>query len=186
MFNRTILATALTLTLSAASYAGGIHASNEIEPVGYLSGVTTKTPINSFHNTYSTSSTNGNQSSAQCTASELGALTGQAFVNYLLDNSSDCINFLFAGENADAVFSESNFINAMEVGVTLAESYDGTQNVTGLFMYLRAVYFVRFYQPDAVEITPSMAEAGKSLLDAYKNIPNFLTIETEIHGQLLF
>ncbi len=126
------------------------------------------------------------KSVGNCLSSELAALSGDDFIDYLLGNTASCLSFLFQSTDAAAIYSNTNFMNVVNTAVSMAATYDGTEDVSNLFEYLRAAYFVAFYNPTVFTIDATMDAGTSTALDAYGDLPNFTTLETAFHGQLLF
>lgn len=189
MFTKTILATALTLSLTSVVSAGASHHDDIVEPSGFLYGLQDISKTNTIKKkTYATTAAttaSAKTSTVECTANELASLTGDSFVEYVINNAGECVNFLFTGERADVIFSAQNFNNVMQAGVTAAAEYNGTDNLSGLFLYLRSAFYVEFYNPTTVSITSDMKAKAHSMLEAFRNKSDFLSIDTEFHGQLL-
>jgi len=125
-------------------------------------------------------------SSADCTSAELAALTGDAFVEYLVNNTYSCLSFLFETNDVDVIYSQANFINVANAARDAASSYDGSENLANYFLYMRAALYVKFYSPDLVSVTDAMDQAMVQALDAFAATPNFTTMVTEYHGQLVY
>lgn len=124
-------------------------------------------------------------SNANCTSSELAALSGDAFVNYLVDNEASCLSFLFENNDADTVFSQANLINVANSARDAAASYTGSTDFSNYFLYMRAAFYVEFYSPNLVSISDTSRQAINEALDAFEDVPNFATIATEQHGHLV-
>ena len=155
------------------------HGSNE--PMGIVDPAEFGVEVSDF------TGRNGFQakSTVNCVSSELAALSGEEFTDYLLDNVKHCLNFLFATADVEVMYSNQNFLNVADTAVEMATSYDGSVDVSNLFYYLRAAYFVNFFNPTLVTIDAEMDAAVDAALNAYSSKADFLTIETSFHGRLL-
>ena len=124
-------------------------------------------------------------SSSNCTSATLAALSGEAFVNYIIDNETSCLSFLFESTDAATLYSQTNFMSVANAATEKAATYDGSQSLSNLFYYLRAGYYLEFYSPDLVSINEAMLASVKEALVAFEKVNGFSTIATSNHGKLL-
>ncbi|MDH6138881.1 microbial collagenase [Kitasatospora sp. GP30] len=91
-----------------------------------------------------------------CTPADFSGRTGTALAAYLESSTTDCVNTLFAltGKDAHGVFQESQAIPVAEALKTVAAAYKGddSSGIQQLVLYLRAAYYVQFY--DAADVGP--------------------------------
>ncbi|GAA3200453.1 collagenase [Nonomuraea roseoviolacea subsp. carminata] len=109
---------------------------------------------------------------AACSVSDFTNHTGSALVSAIKAASVSCINSLFAltGSNQYYAFRESQMITVANALRANAASYDGTNaaSTEQLVLYLRAGYYIQFYNPDTVPAyTSSMASAIEGALDTF-------------------
>lgn len=126
-----------------------------------------------------------NNNDSECSSTELLSLSGQQFVDYIVNNSSDCLSFLFETANAETIYSQTNFVNVANAAVNAAASYDGSTDLSNYFLFLRAGYYIEFYAPQSVSINDAMDTAVISALDAFEGVANFTTMANENHGRLI-
>jgi len=89
-----------------------------------------------------------------CDPAAFGALSGAALASYVEDSTTDCINSLFTitGSDAQEVFKESQMVAVAQAYQSLASDYTGDDStgIWQLVIYLRAGYYVQFYDPTDV------------------------------------
>ncbi|WP_285502403.1 collagenase [Actinokineospora sp. NBRC 105648] len=109
---------------------------------------------------------------AACDPAQFYSRTGSALVQYIRTAAVDCVNSLFSltGSAASAAFRESQMSSVAYGLRDNAAAYPG-DNSTGtaqLVLYLRAGYFVQWYNPDVVgPYGASLRTAIRSALDGF-------------------
>ena len=126
--------------------------------------------------------------SDECDDGAFATRTGDALVEHIRNTPYDCINRLFSdAASRFAAFRKRNMVHVAEATMPLAVAYDGTNsgNIEELFLFLRAGFYVEFYEGDELdwrapddEITAAVAGA----LDAFKDNAHYYD-ETEDHFQ---
>lgn len=186
MFKKSILAT--SLLLASTSAFASLPESSSNQPLGYMphdqlnkSSVVKATKVKMSKSSVASKSS----ASANCTSSELAALSGDAFVSYIVDNESSCLSFLFENNDADTIFSQANLINVANSARDAASSYTGSTDLSNYFLYFRAAFYIEFYSPNLVSVSDASKQAINEALTAFEDVPNFATIATEQHGKLV-
>ncbi|WP_254897720.1 M9 family metallopeptidase [Kitasatospora sp. NA04385] len=109
---------------------------------------------------------------ATCNASDFTSRTGSALVAQIKSASVDCVNSLFTlkGNDAKLAFGESQMVGVANALRDLSASYPGNDSTsaTQIVLYLRAGYYVQWYNPDAVgSYGSSLKSAIEGGLDAF-------------------
>ena len=91
-----------------------------------------------------------------CDDEEFANKTGAALVEHIRSAPFECVNRLFQDAPGSIRFTAlrtQNMIDVATAAVPLATGYDGTNatNLTALFAFLRAGFFVAFYEPDDLD-----------------------------------
>ena len=118
--------------------------------------------------------------------------TGEALVEHIRSAPYECVNRLFQdapGSIRFAAFCAQNMIDVATAVVPLATGYDATNasNLTELFVFLRAGFFVAFYEPDDLDWsghTEAIGRAAAAALDAFVDNRHFFD-ETGEHADVL-
>lgn len=115
-----------------------------------------------------------------------GSKTGQALVDHILNSPNECINDLFSGNaTAIAAFSANNMYTVANATATLANSYNASGNevtLGKLYYFLRAGYYVQYYNPTKIPAYPSWVGAAvRSALDNLFANPAFYQ-NSEVNG----
>ncbi|MGW4810108.1 M9 family metallopeptidase [Kitasatospora cineracea] len=91
---------------------------------------------------------------ATCNASDFTGRTGSALVTQIKASTVDCVNslFLLKGNDAKLAFNESQMVSVANALRDLSASYPGddSTSATQVVLYLRAGYYVQWYNPDVV------------------------------------
>ncbi|WAL71361.1 M9 family metallopeptidase [Kitasatospora sp. YST-16] len=91
---------------------------------------------------------------ATCSASDFTGRTGSALVTQIKASTVDCVNslFLLKGNDAKLAFNESQMVSVANALRDLSASYPGddSTSATQVVLYLRAGYYVQWYNPDVV------------------------------------
>lgn len=118
---------------------------------------------------------------ADCSAADFTSLTGSALVSKIKSSPTACVNTLFSatGEDAFRLFRESQMVTVSWAMRDNAVSYPGDNSTSTqqLVLYLRAGYFVHFYQPTVVgPYGSSLTTAIRAALDAFFSNPRSGTV----------
>ncbi|MFF2820599.1 M9 family metallopeptidase [Kitasatospora cineracea] len=91
---------------------------------------------------------------ATCNASDFTGRTGSALVTQIKASTVDCVNslFLLKGNDAKLAFNESQMVSVANALRDLSANYPGddSTSATQVVLYLRAGYYVQWYNPDVV------------------------------------
>lgn len=114
----------------------------------------------------------GARSAAACDPAEFAARTGAALVQHIRSSTLDCVNSLFTltGSTATGAFREAQMVSVAYGLRDNATAYPGDNSTaTGqLVLYLRAGYFVQWYNPDVVgSYGPTLRTAIQAALDTF-------------------
>ncbi len=89
-----------------------------------------------------------------CNPGELGNLSGSALVQAVKAADMECINSLFnaTGNTARDLFNQADMLTVAQAFKTDAQNYNGSnsQSTMQLVLFLRAGYYVQFYQSSTV------------------------------------
>lgn len=116
-----------------------------------------------------------------CTPADFSSRTGSALVAYVEDSTQDCLGTLFGvtGSAAHGVFQESQMVtvaNALR-GVAAAYPGDDSTHVAELEYFLRAGYYVQYYDSaDVGAYDATLAAAVEGALDAFFAGPHLLDV----------
>ncbi|RKE18630.1 M9 family metallopeptidase [Streptomyces sp. TLI_171] len=114
---------------------------------------------------------------ATCNTADFTSRTGSALVTQIKSASVDCVNSLFTlkGNDAKLAFTESQMVTVANALRTVAAGYPGddSTSATQIVLYLRAGYFVQWYNPDVVgPYGSSLKSAIEGGLDAFFAAPH--------------
>lgn len=125
---------------------------------------------------------------AACDPNAFGALSGTALVGAVKAASADCINQLFnvSGPNAYATFREAQMVSIANAFATSARGYDGTNadSTLQLVLFLRAGYYVQYYDSSVGAYGAPLRNAIRSALDAFAGNARFGLVN-DVHGEVL-
>ncbi|WP_374519328.1 collagenase [Undibacterium squillarum] len=125
---------------------------------------------------------------AACDRAAFASASGSALVNLVKSSSTDCINDLFgvSGSQAAAIFKESQMVSVANAFRTAAASYDGTNSssIEQMVMFLRAGYYVQWYDTSVGTYGATLTSAVQGALDAFSSNANFGLIN-DVHGEIL-
>ncbi|GHE92950.1 collagenase [Thalassotalea profundi] len=128
-----------------------------------------------------------NAVATSCDVNAFATSNSTSLINELKLQGPNCINELFsASSNIQASTYTSNNMFAVANHVkTLSTNYagGGDTDIEGLFLYLRAGYYVEFYN-DNVSFVSWVKPAVKSAIDAFVNNANFYQ-NNDAHGKTL-
>ncbi|MYJ73728.1 MAG: hypothetical protein F4089_00960, partial [Gammaproteobacteria bacterium] len=122
----------------------------------------------------------------ECDDEAFATKTGDALVEHIRTTPFRCTDRLFStAASRFAAFRKQNMIDVAEATTPLATAYDGTNssNIRELFLFLRAGFFVEFYEGDELdwsEPDDDIAAAIVGALDAFTDNAHFYD-ETEAH-----
>ncbi|MDE0191607.1 MAG: collagenase [Gammaproteobacteria bacterium] len=122
----------------------------------------------------------------ECDDEAFATKTGDALVEHIRTIPLRCTNNLFTrAASRFAALLKRNMIDVAEAATTLAVAYDGTNssNIQGLFLFLRAGFYVEFYEGDNLDWSRSdddVVAAVTAALDAFTDNAHFYD-ETEAH-----
>ena len=132
---------------------------------------------------------------APCDDNGFASKAGQDLVDHIRnaptdpDTNTSCVNRLF-NSAADSVrfaaFQAQNMIDAGNAAANLGVTYDGTNssNLKELFLFLRAGYFVHFYNPEQFSWGTGVQNAVVGAIDAFVANGSFYA-DSEAHAETL-
>ncbi|MGW6918076.1 collagenase [Kitasatospora sp. NPDC054939] len=111
-----------------------------------------------------------------CSAADFTSRTGSALVQQIKASDADCINRLFnlTGNDAYWAFREAQMVSVADALRSTASAYPGDNrgSIAQLVLYLRAGYFVQWYNSAAVgSYGSTLKNATRGALDAFFNSP---------------
>lgn len=125
---------------------------------------------------------------AACSSTQFASLSGQSLVNAVTGATTDCINGLFSlsGSTAASTFSEAKMVTIANALASVAQRYDGTNRDSALqlILFLRAGYYVQFYDPAVGTYGTSLKNAVRGGLDAFSSNAYFGQVN-DTHGEVL-
>lgn len=128
------------------------------------------------------------QLTSGCASTQFVSLSGQALVDAVTQASTTCINSLFGltGTNAANTFSEAKMVTIADALAASAAHYDGTNRdgILQLVLFLRAGYFVQYYDPAVGNYGAALKNAIRPAMDAFKDNANFGLVN-DAHGEVL-
>ncbi|MFL4946606.1 collagenase [Streptomyces sp. MMS24-I31] len=126
---------------------------------------------------------------ASCNPADFGSRTGSALVAFVKASSIDCVNSLFAvtGTDAHSIFREARMATIARAFTSAAKTYGGgnAAHVWQLVLFLRAGYYVQFYNPsDVGPYDAALTAATARGLDAFFARPHSKDV-TSANGDIL-
>lgn len=126
---------------------------------------------------------------AACSIADFTGLSGSALVARIKSSQVDCMSTLFSatGNDAARLFREAQMITVSTALRDNAAAYpgDNSTSTAQLVLYLRAGYYVHWYNPDVVgTYGPALTTAVRSGLDAYFGNAKSATVN-DANGQVL-
>ena len=119
----------------------------------------------------------GPQAEAQCTDySQFASLTGQALFDHVRTVDISCINQLFDNDATSvAVYQSQNVVDVANRALSIASSYDSRtgNEMLKLITFLRAAFYVEYYNDSLTYTDTSAANAVTDVLVAYGTNPYF-------------
>ncbi len=124
-----------------------------------------------------------------CSTSEIARLDGQQLTDTIRKAELQCINGLFSatGSTSRDLFNQNKMITVANAVNSYAQNYPGnnSQGLEQLILYLRAGYYVQFYQKDTVGAYDNQLDTViQYALDAFFANPNTFTVSNE-NGSVL-
>ncbi|MEF3402909.1 collagenase [Agromyces sp. CCNWLW203] len=124
-----------------------------------------------------------------CTPAEFAAASGRALVDLVTATTPDCVDTLFqaAGADAKAVFAESQMVTIANALRTVATAYPGDNSTSALqlVLFLRAGYYVQYYDPENVgDYGSTLSTATAGALDAFFGNARSRDV-TDANGEIL-
>ncbi|WP_229402933.1 collagenase [Micromonospora okii] len=111
------------------------------------------------------------RTAAPCGAADFTGRTGSALVSQIKASSVDCVNGLFSlsGNDAYQAFREAQMITVAYAVRDGAAGYPGNSStgMTQLVLYLRAGYYVQWYDAGVGAYGPQLQTAIRAALDAF-------------------
>ncbi|TFH90293.1 collagenase [Vibrio ouci] len=122
-----------------------------------------------------------------CDIESFATTDSQALIAAITGQGAGCVGDLFSAESRiqELAFESSNMFNVATHTTELAKRYQGGGNdaLEALFLYLRAGYYVAFYN-DNVELLPWVTPAVKDAVDAFVANAQFYE-NSDAHGKVL-
>ncbi|MCJ8274895.1 MAG: M9 family metallopeptidase N-terminal domain-containing protein, partial [Psychrosphaera sp.] len=133
---------------------------------------------------------NSSLKNAAAVACDLNAMTTSntnTLISELKTQGTSCINELFSAASGtqSAVYTSTKMIAVADHVRGLSNSYagGGDDNIEALFLFLRAGYYVEFYNNN-VTFSSSVKPAVKNAIDAFVNNSHFYD-DNDLHGKTL-
>lgn len=125
------------------------------------------------------------QHEPQCSSSELIGLDNDQFTTYIRDNSKDCLRFLFESTNNEQIYAKDRVMAVINTANSAIAEYDGSKDISNYFLYVRGLYYVRFYHNNGLTIDAEMATAISNAIQRVPTIPGILTVDSDANGALM-
>jgi microbial collagenase len=124
-----------------------------------------------------------------CTPGDFSSRTGSSLVAFVKGSTTSCLSSLFSltGSDAHGVFQESQMVTIANAFGSAAASYTGDDsgNVGELEYFLRAGYYVQYYDPtDVGTYGTALSGAIESALDTFFASPHLLDV-TDANGAIV-
>ncbi|WP_372769926.1 collagenase [Pseudoalteromonas sp.] len=124
---------------------------------------------------------------ATCNVNALATTNSTQLINEIKSQGSNCVNELFSATSdvQKAAYDSNNMYAVANHVKGLAQSYQGggDNDIEALFLYLRAGYYVEFYN-DQVTFASWVKPAVKGAIDAFVNNSHFYD-DNDAHGKTL-
>ncbi|MCP3102136.1 M9 family metallopeptidase [Myxococcus sp. K15C18031901] len=126
---------------------------------------------------------------AACDTAAFASASGSALVTLVKGSTDDCVNSLFGvtGTQAGQVFGEAKMVTIANALTSTAGTYPGTNTTQALqlILFLRAGYYVQYYQPDVVgSYGTALRNAIRPALGAFVANAHFTDVN-DAHGAVL-
>ncbi|WP_103534053.1 collagenase [Streptomyces sp. SM11] len=129
------------------------------------------------------------KAAAACDPADFTGRTGSELVRQIKASTTGCVNTLFSltGDNARLAFREAQMVSVAYALRDNSAYYpgDGSTGIPQLVLYLRAGYYVQWYNPDVVgPYGPALRTAIRSGLDGFFASPRSRDV-TDDNGETL-
>ncbi|HET9049901.1 MAG TPA: M9 family metallopeptidase [Chiayiivirga sp.] len=128
------------------------------------------------------------KSTLACDATIFANASGAALVSAVKNSTVDCINALFSigGAQGALVFPEAKMVTIANAMYADAGSYAGNNNgkMLQLVLFLRAGYFIQWYNPEVGDYGAPLTNAIGPALDAFVANAHFQDVNDD-HGEIL-
>ncbi|WP_223755107.1 M9 family metallopeptidase [Myxococcus sp. RHSTA-1-4] len=126
---------------------------------------------------------------AACDTAAFASASGGSLVTLVKGSTVECVNSLFGvtGSRAAQVFAESKMVTIANALTTDARAYTGsnTSGTLQLILFLRAGYYVQYYNPDVVgSYGTALKNAIRPALAAFVANSHFTDVN-DAHGSVL-
>ncbi|WP_251073189.1 collagenase [Streptomyces sp. ISL-43] len=126
---------------------------------------------------------------AACNVADFTSKTGSALVQQIKTSEMDCVNslFLLKGPDAKAAFREAQMVSVADALRSNSANYpgDNSTSIGQLVLYLRAGYFVQWYNASTVgTYGPALKSSIQGALDTFFAAPRSNDV-TEANGRTL-
>ncbi|MCE9673049.1 M9 family metallopeptidase [Myxococcus stipitatus] len=125
---------------------------------------------------------------ATCDAAAFASASGGALVTLVKGSTSDCVNSLFgvSGAQAGQVFGEAKMVTIANALASTASTYPGNNSTQALqlILFLRAGYYVQFYDPNVGSYGTALRSAIRAALDTFVANAHFKDVNDD-HGAVL-
>ncbi len=185
----------LTVSLLVAALCNGVSAKQA--PLSKLPSATPThqtidAPIDPLHNhsqrQLNLSSKQLSQvQKANCDTAGYATKTGQALVDHILTQASECINDLYtANATSFAAFQSANMVTVANGAAAMASTYsatNGPDTINNLYYFLRTGYYIQYYNSDNVPAYGSnVTNAVRQAIDNLVNNSDFYANSNQ-HGK---
>lgn len=123
-----------------------------------------------------------------CDPTAFAGLSGPSLIEAITAASVDCVNrtFSLTGTVGAATFSEPSMVTVAQALLPRAEAYpgDNRDGILQLILFLRAGFYVQFYQPGIPDYSPALRAALRPGMDAFAASPQFGRVD-DVHGEIL-
>ncbi len=130
----------------------------------------------------------GAAAATSCSSAQFASLSGAALVAAVRGSTTACINELFSisGAPARATFAEARMVTVANALRTSAQAYagDNRDGALQLILFLRAGYYVQFYDSGVGDYGSALRSAIRGALDAFASNANFGLVN-DTHGEVL-
>ncbi|TWI04985.1 microbial collagenase [Luteimonas cucumeris] len=131
---------------------------------------------------------NSAMAAATCNTAQFGNLSGSALVAAVKAADTSCVNELFgvSGTAAYNTFREAQMVTIANALTTSATYYDGTNadSTLQLVLFLRAGYYVQYYDSSVGSYGAALKNAIRPALDAFAGNGSFGLVN-DTHGETL-
>ncbi|MEJ1088625.1 M9 family metallopeptidase [Microbacterium sp. Mu-80] len=125
---------------------------------------------------------------ATCTTADFAQASSASVADLVTASTTDCVNTLFSvtGTQAAAVFSEAKMVAVANTLKSAAQSYtgDNSASTTQLVLFLRAGYYVQYYDSNVPDFGTALRTAVSGALDTFFGNPRSQDV-TDANGETL-